>query len=104
MQAHRLYQSVSRLLRLPPDTVLCPGHASTPTAFDGVFLSERLGNVAQRLQPWMVSETSFTERVLARIPPTPANYEQIVEWNEAGILPPVDPTDLEAGANRCAVG
>jgi hypothetical protein len=27
----------------------------------------------------------------------------IVELNEAGLFPERDPTDLEAGANRCAV-
>jgi hypothetical protein len=46
---------------------------------------------------------SFAEHVLARIPPTPPNHHAIVGLNEAGELPAGDMTDLEAGANRCAV-
>ena len=38
-----------------------------------------------------------------RIPATPPNFSAIVELNEAGELPEGDPTDLEAGANRCAM-
>ncbi len=34
---------------------------------------------------------------------TPPNQHRIVELNEAGMFPKGDPTDLEAGANRCAV-
>jgi hypothetical protein len=59
--------------------------------------------VAERLAPWLKSESEFIERILSRIPPTPPNYERIVELNEAGVLPAEDPTELEAGANRCAV-
>jgi hypothetical protein len=36
--------------------------------------------------------------------PPPENYERIVELNRAGELPEGDATELEAGANRCAVG
>jgi hypothetical protein len=43
------------------------------------------------------------ERVTSKLPPTPPNFAHIVELNEAGQLPSGDPTDLEAGANRCAV-
>ena len=50
-----------------------------------------------------MSEEDFLESILARIPPTPPNHAQIVALNEAGEMPAGDPTDLEAGANRCAV-
>lgn len=49
------------------------------------------------------SHDAFVEHILARIPPTPPNYERIIGFNEAGILPEEDPTELEAGANRCAI-
>ncbi len=55
------------------------------------------GNILQ------VPQDLFLERMLARIPPTPPNYEQIIRFNEAGILPEQDLTELEAGANRCAI-
>ncbi|HEX6109826.1 MAG TPA: hypothetical protein VFZ02_10490, partial [Ktedonobacteraceae bacterium] len=45
----------------------------------------------------------FIEQILARIPPTPPNYERIVRLNETGVLPERDVTELEAGANRCAI-
>jgi hypothetical protein len=41
--------------------------------------------------------------ILARIPPPPPNHHRIITLNEAGMLPDGDPTELEAGANRCAV-
>ena len=103
-RAKCLYESIERLLGLPGDTQLCPGHVSVPTPFDGVFLSEPLALMAERLRPWLGSVETFVERTLARIPPTPPNYQRIVELNERGIMPDGDPTDLEAGANRCAVG
>jgi hypothetical protein len=43
------------------------------------------------------------ERVTSKLPPTPPNFVCIVELNESGELPDIDPTALEAGANRCAV-
>ena len=48
-------------------------------------------------------EATFVDTILARIPPTPPNHEQIIAFNEAGALPTGDPTALEAGANRCAI-
>ena len=52
---------------------------------------------------WAWPRTRSWTAILARIPPTPPNHAQIVALNEAGELPDGDPTDLEAGANRCAV-
>jgi hypothetical protein len=37
------------------------------------------------------------------VPATPHIFSAIVRLNEAGTLPDGDPTDREAGANRCAV-
>jgi hypothetical protein len=45
---------------------------------------------------------AFVEAVLARIPPNPPNHAKIIELNERGDLPD-DPSELEAGANRCAI-
>lgn len=101
--ARLLYHTLNRLLALGPDVLVLPGHVSEPIAFDGVPLVGRVGEVAGGLRDWLSSEEAFVERILKRIPPTPPNYARIVEWNEAGVLPDGDPTDLEAGANRCAV-
>jgi hypothetical protein len=50
------------------------------------------------------SEEVFVEKIAGSAMPPPENYERIVELNRAGELPKGDTTDLEAGANRCAVG
>jgi glyoxylase-like metal-dependent hydrolase (beta-lactamase superfamily II)/rhodanese-related sulfurtransferase len=102
-RAALLFHSVQQLLALGPDVVLLPGHASEPTPFDGRVLSSPISAVAAKLNDWLTSEKAFVARILERIPPTPPNYARIVELNEAGTLPEGDPTDLEAGANRCAV-
>jgi glyoxylase-like metal-dependent hydrolase (beta-lactamase superfamily II)/rhodanese-related sulfurtransferase len=102
-RARLLFHTLNRLLAIGPDVLVLPGHASEPIAFDAVPLFARLSDVAERLHEWLSSEEGFVERILKRIPPTPPNYTHIVELNEAGVLPEGDPTDLEAGANRCAV-
>ena len=102
-RAHALYHSLQRLLGLPPETVILPGHTSRPIAFDGIAVEATLAEVRKRTQLLSVPEEMFVERLLARIPPTPPNHEQIVRLNEAGLLPEGDPTDLEAGANHCAI-
>jgi glyoxylase-like metal-dependent hydrolase (beta-lactamase superfamily II) len=103
-QAHMLYHSLQTLLALPPETLILPGHTSTPVAFDGQALVATLAEVSQRVAFLTLSEAVFVEHILARIPPAPPNHHHIVELNEAGRLPAGDLTDLEAGANRCAVG
>ena len=49
-------------------------------------------------------EDAFVERIASRASPTPSNFERIVELNRAGEALEGDPTELEAGANRCAAG
>lgn len=102
-RAHALYRSLKRLLTLPSTTLILPAHTHVPVAFDGEALAATLGEVRGRVGLLHAPEAEFVEAVLARIPATPPNYHRIVELNEAGVLPEGDPTDLEAGANRCAV-
>jgi hypothetical protein len=45
----------------------------------------------------------FIEQIMKRIPLTPPNYRRIVTFNEMGLMPESGVTDLEAGANRCAI-
>jgi glyoxylase-like metal-dependent hydrolase (beta-lactamase superfamily II) len=102
-RARALFSSLSRLRQLAPDMLVLPGHASEPIAFDGRAVAARLGEVAMWLSGWLVSESEFVDRVTSRLPPTPPNFVRIVDLNEAGEFPSGDVTDLEAGANRCAV-
>ena len=101
-RAHALFHSLLRLRGLPPTTLVLPAHASEPIAFDGQPIAASPGDVASWLSAWLASESGFVERVTSSSP-TPPNFVRIVELNESGDVPDIDPTDLEAGANRCAV-
>lgn len=48
-------------------------------------------------------EEEFINTILQRIPPTPTNYLSIAEKNTKGDFSDINPVDLEAGANRCAI-
>ena len=102
-RARTLFASLTRLQQLPLDLLVLPAHTSEPIAFDGRAVVARLDDVATWLSGWMASESAFVERLTSNLPPTPPNFVRIVELNEAGEFPTGDPTDLEAGANRCAV-
>jgi glyoxylase-like metal-dependent hydrolase (beta-lactamase superfamily II) len=102
-RARALFASLTRLQQLPSDLLVLPAHTSEPIAFDGHAIAARLGDVAARLSGWLSSESAFVERVTSNLPATPPNFARIVELNEVGEFPPGDPTELEAGANRCAV-
>lgn len=103
-RAHTLFASLLQLNALGSNTVVLPAHASEPIAFDGRAIAAPIAEVRAWLAEWLGSEEAFVERVVSRLPETPPNFSRIVELNEAGQLPDGDPTELEAGANRCAVG
>lgn len=102
-RAHQLHQSLRRLLALPPDTLVLPGHTSRPVPFDQQALVTTIGALQQNLPFAQLPEAEFVEALLARIPPTPPNYLAIARLNLSGEAPDQPPLDLEAGANRCAV-
>lgn len=102
-RARALFASLTRLRALRPEVVVLPTHASEPIAFDGRAVAAPIAEIEAWLSGWLVSESAFVDRVTARLPPTPPNFVRIVGLNEAGDFPTSDPTDLEAGANRCAV-
>lgn len=102
-RARLLYGSLRELAKLPPDTLVLPGHTSEPVPFDRRPLVATLAEVRGRVPLLHLSDGEFVETILGRIPPTPPNHDTIVEMYEAGQLSEGDPTELEAGANRCAV-
>jgi glyoxylase-like metal-dependent hydrolase (beta-lactamase superfamily II) len=103
-RARALYQSLARLAALPAETVVLPCHTGSPVPFDGQPISARLSDALRAAAALGTTEDGFVQAILSRIPPTPPNHLYIVEFNESGEFPPFDPTMLEAGANRCAVG
>jgi glyoxylase-like metal-dependent hydrolase (beta-lactamase superfamily II)/rhodanese-related sulfurtransferase len=103
-RARTLYRSLQRLQQLPGDLLILPGHTNEPVPFDGAPLAVTLQEVRAQVSRLRLAETEFVNWLLAHLPPTPPNHSRIVALNEAGSWPEGDVTDLEAGANRCAVG
>lgn len=102
-RATALYSSLHKLLALPLDALVLPGHTSQPVPFDGVPIVSTLAQIDEQVSILHVPHSTFVAHILARIPPTPPNYDRIVRLNEQGIFPEEDVTNLEAGANRCAI-
>jgi glyoxylase-like metal-dependent hydrolase (beta-lactamase superfamily II) len=98
-----LYHSLHKLLALPSETLVLPGHASQPVPFDGKPIGARLSEIDEQVGILHTTQTVFVETLLRLLPPTPPNYERITRFNEAGMVPEGDMTELEAGANRCAI-
>jgi glyoxylase-like metal-dependent hydrolase (beta-lactamase superfamily II) len=101
-RARLLHMSVRRLLELPEAAQVLPGHVSEPIPFDGRLLAATVGRIRETVALARLDWEAFVDAVVARIPPNPPNHTRIVELNERGELPE-DPSELEAGANRCAV-
>jgi hypothetical protein len=90
-------------LKASRELIILPCHTSQPVPFDQVPLMSPLKTVADKVEALRYDEDQFVSWILDRIPANPPNYEKIVQLNEQGILPELDPTLLEAGANMCAV-
>jgi glyoxylase-like metal-dependent hydrolase (beta-lactamase superfamily II)/rhodanese-related sulfurtransferase len=103
-KARALYRSLERLLDLPPETVVLPGHTPEPVPFDAEPISGTLAEVERAVGVLHVGEEAFVEKVAGGVSPTPTNHERIVDLNRSGRMPEEDPAKLEAGANRCAAG
>ncbi len=101
-RAGLLHRSIRHLLELPEATQVLPGHVSEPVPFDGRLLVTTLGKIRETVGLVTLDSEAFVDTVLGRIPPNPPNHSRVVELNERGELPE-DPSELEAGANRCAV-
>jgi glyoxylase-like metal-dependent hydrolase (beta-lactamase superfamily II) len=102
MHARLLHESIRRLLELPAHALILPGHVAGPIPFDGRPVATRVGTIRDSVPLTSLEQDAFVEAVLARIPPNPPNHARIIELNERGELPD-DPSELEAGANRCAI-
>lgn len=102
-RTHALYQSLHRLLTLPAETIILPGHTAAPVPFDGVPLMATLASVDEHNPLLHVSQADFVHTIMGKLPAPPANYQRMVMLNEQGLLPDESVTELEAGANRCAI-
>ncbi len=101
VKSKALYSSLKRLFELNPEVVVLPGHTSRPAPFDGIMIQTTIGEAKSNIEITKLGEEEFVSEILKRIPPTPENYLQIVESNILGES--TLNTELEAGANRCAI-
>jgi glyoxylase-like metal-dependent hydrolase (beta-lactamase superfamily II)/rhodanese-related sulfurtransferase len=102
-KAHLLYQSLNKLLSLPGNVIVLPAHANKPPEFDSVLIKTTIGDAKKNIAMLQSSEEDFIDSLLQKIPPTPPNFLVIAEKNISGSYEGINPVDLEAGANRCAV-
>ncbi len=103
LRACALYHSLHKILALPSDTLVLPGHTSAPVPFNGIPIAAPLAQIDEEVGMIHATREVFIEQIMMRLPPTPPNYRQVVTFNEMGLLPESGVTDLEAGANRCAI-
>ncbi|MDO1449621.1 MBL fold metallo-hydrolase [Rhodocytophaga aerolata] len=102
-KATLLHRSLHTLLALPESLQVLPGHTSKPVAFDEEPIVTTIGELAAKLSWVKVSEEAFAQTLLAKIPATPPNYLTISELNRGGDFSGIEPMEVEAGANRCAI-
>jgi glyoxylase-like metal-dependent hydrolase (beta-lactamase superfamily II)/rhodanese-related sulfurtransferase len=102
-RAELLYGSLQRLMQLNRGIIVLPAHTSSPINFDGKPISATLSEIKKNVSVLKSDKETFVKNVLDKLPPTPPNYLSIVEKNLSGNIADVNPIDMEAGANRCAV-
>jgi glyoxylase-like metal-dependent hydrolase (beta-lactamase superfamily II)/rhodanese-related sulfurtransferase len=102
-KAGLLYDSLQKLISLPGGVTIFPAHTSTPVEFDNVMIKTTIEEAKKDIQLLKIGKEEFVNQILQKIPPAPPNYLAIVEKNLAGNYEDINPVDLEAGANRCAI-
>jgi glyoxylase-like metal-dependent hydrolase (beta-lactamase superfamily II)/rhodanese-related sulfurtransferase len=102
-KARLLYQSLQKLLSLPDEVFMLPAHTNKPVGFDNIMIKITIGEAKKDILILQNDEKEFVHSLLQRIPPTPPNFLSITEKNIIGDYQDINPVDLEAGANRCAV-
>jgi glyoxylase-like metal-dependent hydrolase (beta-lactamase superfamily II)/rhodanese-related sulfurtransferase len=102
-KAALLYDSLKNLLLLPDETLILPAHANRPAGFNHELIFTTISEAKKDIPLLQGSQSDFINYLLQNLPPTPPNYLAIVEKNIKGDFNDINPVDLEAGANRCAI-
>lgn len=103
-KAEQLFDSLGRILTLSENNLLIlPAHTSSTINFNGKIIGDNLSNLSEKIELLQLEKEAFIEQAMKRIPATPPNYIQIATLNKSGNYEGINPADLEAGANRCAV-
>jgi hypothetical protein len=85
------------------EIIVLPAHAGSPIDFNGKPIKATLREIKKKVPFLALSKGAFVKNILDKLPPPPSNYLTIVEANLSGNISGINPIDLEAGANRCAV-
>lgn len=102
------YRSLKRILALPEETVVLPGHFSGPDeAGDDALFADSLSNIARRNEGLLKAqdgESAFVDYILESLPTFPDEYVEIKRVN-AGLVEPDErkASELETGRNVCAL-
>lgn len=102
-RAKLLHRSLKHLAGLADSLLVLPAHTNQPVPFDQKMIGATLGEIKSRLPMLQMSKDAFAEKLLEKIPPTPPNYLAITELNNSGQDCSVNPAEIEAGGNRCAI-
>ncbi|WP_198665629.1 MBL fold metallo-hydrolase [Haloprofundus halophilus] len=101
-QLHRTLHE--RVLTLPDETVVAPGHYSdgAEPAGDGAYTAA-LGELRSRLEALSMDEPAFVDYALSGMPPRPNNFAEIIEANLGrDAVDDEEAFELELGPNNCA--
>ncbi|MDH3214840.1 MAG: MBL fold metallo-hydrolase [Candidatus Krumholzibacteria bacterium] len=103
--ARALYDSLhNRVLKFDDDITICPGHTSSSIGFDGAPIAGGLRDISQRIELLRTDKEDFAKLIPELLGAKPPNFERVIAINEGKAeLGWLDPLELEAGPNRCAV-
>lgn len=102
-KATSLYYSIQKIMKLDEETLVMPAHSSTSISVGHPFITASLKSIINKLECLNYSEAEFVDSIALKLPPTPPNYLTIAEINQKGNHEGFILSELEAGANRCAI-
>jgi glyoxylase-like metal-dependent hydrolase (beta-lactamase superfamily II) len=103
--AECLYDTLhDRLLALPGDTVVLPGHHAGPDEVTDGLVSTTV-EAARARDLFGLDRAAFVARVTGSMPPRPPNYERLIDVNLGRETVDAETAfELELGPNSCAAG
>jgi glyoxylase-like metal-dependent hydrolase (beta-lactamase superfamily II)/rhodanese-related sulfurtransferase len=103
--AGMLFDSLhNRILPMADHVLICPGHTSDSIGFDDTPIGAPLGEIKSKVSILGLGKDEFIKKVTASLGAKPPNFERVIAVNEGRAdLGWLDPLELEAGPNRCAV-
>jgi hypothetical protein len=103
LKAKLLYQSLQKIALLNENILVMPAHISKSMFVGQPFISESIKHLKEHISALKLDEREFVETIISKLPPTPPNYLTISEINKLGTFEGHNLSELEAGANRCAI-